>query len=93
MTLFSKRNLLYTDYTWSNYPPNDARVSGKPDGTSFNKGEGNEVVYLVNKMMTLLDYRFTTSGNKMEKLIHDELPGDFTTQEQVFAWVRGQMGV
>ncbi len=91
MVLFSRRNLFYADYTWSNYPPNDPRVSGKPDHTGFNKSEGNEVVYIVNKMMALLDYRFTNTGNKMEKLIHDKMPPEIDTQEKVHEWVKGNL--
>jgi len=88
MVLFSRRNLLYSDYKWSLYPHNDPRVNGKPDKTSFSKYEGNEVVYLINRLMILWDYRFANTGNKMEKLIHDKLPDDVLLQEDVQKWVK-----
>ena len=88
MILFSRRNLFYTDYKWSNYTPNDPHVNGRPDETPFNKEEGNEMVYLINKLMALWDYRFTNTGNKMEKLIHDKMPVDISTQEQVQQWLK-----
>lgn len=88
MVLFSRRNLFYSDYKWSIYTPNDPRVNGKPDSTPFSKEEGNEMVYLINRLMVLWDYRFANTGNKMEKLIHDKLPGTVTSQEGVQQWLK-----
>jgi len=88
MILFSRRNLHYSDYKWSVYPHNDPRVNGKPDGTVFDRAEGNEMVYLVNKLMMLWDYRFANTGNKIEKLIHDKLPAEVTAQDDVQNWIK-----
>jgi len=88
MILFSRRNLHYSDYKWTSYASNDPRINGRPDDTPFNKEEGNEVVYLVNKLMTVWDYRFSNTGNKMEKLIHDKLPEQITKQEEVQRWIK-----
>jgi hypothetical protein len=71
--------------------PNDPRTNGRPDETIFTKEEGNEVVYLINKLMALWDYRFANTGNKMEKLIHDKLPIDITTQEGVQQWLKSNL--
>jgi hypothetical protein len=68
--------------------PNDPRTNGRPDDTPFTKDEGNEVVYLINKLMALWDYRFSNTGNKMEKLIHDKMPADIFTQEEVQQWLK-----
>jgi hypothetical protein len=91
MILFSRRNLHYTDYKWSVYGQNDPHISGKPDATNFTKDEGNEVVYLINKLMILWDYRFANTGNKMEKLIHDTLPSEITTQQEVQDWLKANL--
>lgn len=88
MILFSRRNLHYSDYKWTAYVQNDPRVNGKPDDTLFNKEEGNEVVYLINKLMIFWEYRFANTGNKMEKLIHDKLPDTITKQEEVQNWLK-----
>jgi hypothetical protein len=88
MILFSRRNLHYSDYKWSSYPVNDPHVNGKPDETPFNKEEGNEVIYLINKLMILWDYRFSNTGNKMEKLIHDKLPTNISSQNEVLLWIK-----
>jgi hypothetical protein len=68
--------------------PNDPRTNGRPDETPFTKGEGNEMVYLINKLMMLWDYRFSNTGNKMEKLIHDKMPVEVVTQEEVQQWLK-----
>ena len=91
MILFSRRNLHYSDYKWSVYPANDPHVTGKPDETPFNKEEGNEVIYLINKLMILWDYRFANTGNKMEKLIHDKLPATVITQKEVLTWIKANL--
>ena len=91
MNLFSKKNLHYSDYKWTSYLQHDPRVNGKPDDTLFNKEEGNEVVYLINRLMALWDYRFSNTGNKMEKLIHDELPADISKQEDVQTWLKSHL--
>lgn len=88
MILFSKRNLIYKDYRWAPYTINDPRIYGKPDDTLFNRTEGNEVIYLINKLMVLWDYRFSNTGNKMEKLIHDRLPSGIISQEDVKDWIK-----
>jgi hypothetical protein len=88
MILFSKRNLHYADYKWSTYPHNDPHVYGKPDATAFDKEEGNEMVYLINRLMILWDYRFANTGNKIEKLIHDQLPVEIHAQDEVQNWVK-----
>lgn len=91
MMLFSKSNLIYKDYNWTLYSQNDPRINGRPDSTMFNRNEGNEVVYLINKLMFLWDYRFSNTGNKMEKLIHDWLPSDIKSQEEVKDWIKNNL--
>ena len=71
--------------------PSDPRTNGRPDDTPFSRDEGNEVVYLINKLMALWDYRFSNTGNKMEKLIHDKMPADIFTQEEVQQWLKANL--
>lgn len=88
MVFFFKKNLFYNDYKWTEYSNKDAHVHGKPDDTVFNRKEGYEVLYLINKMMELWDYRLSDSGVKIEKLIHDQLPSEIKTQADVVQWVQ-----
>jgi len=93
MVLFSRKNLCYTDYQWNSFSVNDPRVSGKPDETPFNRLEGAEMVYLVNKLMVLWDYRFVSSGTKMEKLIREKMPEEIIRQKDVFVWLKENLKV
>ncbi|HEY0176850.1 MAG TPA: hypothetical protein VGC08_10755 [Pedobacter sp.] len=88
MVLFTKRNLYYHDYLWAEYLKDDSRISGKPDSTIFNRTEGNQVVYLINKLMILWSYRFSNTGNKMEKLIREKMPEEIQTQKEVQDWLQ-----
>jgi len=39
----------------------------------------------------LWDYRFSNTGNKMEKLIHDKMPVEITSQEDVQQWLKANL--
>ena len=53
MIQLTKQNLYYSDYSWTEYFPNSPKVSGKLDATRFDKYEGNEILYLINKIIEL----------------------------------------
>lgn len=91
MLLFSKRNLLFPDYVWTRYEKNDPRIAGKPDDTVFERSEGNQVVYLINKLMSIWHYRFVNTGNKMERLIRDKMPEELRTQEAAQQWLQDNL--
>jgi hypothetical protein len=91
LILFSTRNLFYKDYKWTSYINLDPRVCGNLDTTLFNALEGNEVVYLINNLMVLWDYRFSNTGNKIERLIHDKLPPEIKSQEDVMNWIQASI--
>ena len=85
--------MCYNDYHWTTFSANDPRVCGKPDETPFNRHEGAEMVYLVNKLMGLWDYRFVSSGNKIEKLIREKMPEEISLQKDVFIWLKDNLKV
>jgi len=91
MMLFSRRNLFYDDYLWTEYPKGHPKVSGRANDTAFDPKEGNEVVYLINTLMNLWSYRFSNTGNKMEKLIRERLPENLRTQEEVRDWLQANL--
>lgn len=87
MDLMSKGDLFYKDYSWTVYGDDDPKVSGPPDSTMFNRKEGYEVLYLINKIAEIHNLKKLDSGLKMEKMIHDKLPGNVRSQENVKAWI------
>ena len=86
MALMKSSDLKYT-YSWTAIPPDDPRVKGKPDSTMFNRHEGYEVLYLINHMADENNFKEKESGYKLERMIHDHLPSDIRSQENVKTWI------
>ena len=87
METFTKSDLMY-EYNWSHYEKDDARISGIPDNTEFNRKEGLEVLYMINFLTDHLAYEVRGFGNKIEKIIHDRLPVEITNQKNTIRWIK-----
>lgn len=87
MGLLAKSDLQYDDYEWTAYGNDDPEVTGKPDSTLLNRKEGYEVLYLINKIAEDNDFKKKESGLKLEEMIHDFLPGNIRSQENVVIWI------
>lgn len=87
MDTFRKADLVYK-YRWSHYAKNDPRISGLPDHTNFNRQEGEEVLYLISTLTDHVAWGVEGFGGKVEKLIHDHLPEDITSQREVMRWIK-----
>lgn len=86
MPLLQRSDLVNT-YSWSVIPPDNPRITGEPDSTLFNRNEGYEVLYLINKLAERWNWKEKKSGLKLERLIRDHLPSDVRSQSNVKAWV------
>ncbi len=88
MIIFNKHNLMFTHYTWTDYAPTSTKTSGKLDTTKFNRNEGNEVLYIINKMISLWDFSKIESCIKMERIIKEKLPITIIKQEDIATWIQ-----
>jgi len=88
MITLSKQDLYYKDYTWTDYAPTSPKISGKIDATRFNRSEGNEVLYLINKITEMWDFSKVESCTKMERIIREKLPVTLLTQEDATTWIQ-----
>lgn len=86
MILLKRSDLKYT-YKWKSIPEDDPRISGDPDTTLFNRNEGLEVLYLINKFLELFDINSIEIGEIVEKLIREEIPGNLRSQIHAFEWL------
>ncbi len=86
--VFKKSDMIFTDYKWTAYPKDDPRVTGEPDKTLFNRHEGYEVIYLINKLATMWSIRTTQECRSLEQLIRNQLPTFIRSQENVKEWIR-----
>jgi hypothetical protein len=68
--------------------PSDSKISGKIDETRFNKNQGMEVLYLINKLVDLWDFSKIESCIKIERCIREKLPPKITKQEEVATWIQ-----
>lgn len=84
--LFNKSDLKYT-YSWTAISGDNPRVRGEPDSTMFNRNEGYEVLYLINKLAEKWEWKQTSSCVKLEKIIKEYLPSDVRSQENVKKWL------
>lgn len=87
MALFNKSDMQYDDYKWTAYPDDDPKITGKPDSTRFNRHEGYEVLYLINKLAQIWEWKQLNSCKKLEKMIREELPSDVIMQDAVKSWL------
>lgn len=87
MTLFKKSDMQYKDYQWTAYPNDNPKVTGKPDSTRFNRHEGYEVLYLINALSEIWEFKNVASCLKMEKIIREKLPSSEVMQTDVKKWI------
>lgn len=86
MDLLLKSDLKFS-YSWVAVSNDNPKFFGKPDNTLFNRNEGYEVLYLINKFAEMYSLHKKSSGIHMEYLIHNYLPSNCRNQEDVCAWV------
>ena len=86
MALISKSDLQY-EYSWTAIEGDNPKVAGKPDSTMFNRNEGYEVLYLINKLAETWNWKKKASCLKLETIIKKHLPSNIRSQENVKKWL------
>ena len=87
MSLLTKSDLKFNDYSWTALGKDDPKVTGIPDSTLFNRHEGYEVLYLINKFAERHDLKNKASGQKAERMLHEYLPSEVRSQIKVMTWL------
>jgi hypothetical protein len=86
MPLLQKSDLQFV-YSWTAIPPDDPKVTGKPDSTFLNRSEGYEVLAFINRLAVTNNWKQKASGLKTERLIKKHLPNDTRSQANVRKWL------
>ena len=86
MEEFKSKHLKY-EYKWTNTNNDDPKITGEPDRTLFNRQEGYEMLYLLNKIKDENPSFGITYLQKIEEEIKENLPGDVRAQRDVINWV------
>jgi len=87
MALLSKSDLIYQDYHWKAYGDDDPHITGSPDDTLFNRHEGYEMLYMINKLAEIWTIHDKAVGRKIELIIREHLPSYIRAQSGVRVWV------
>ena len=88
MSVCKRSEMQYDDYSWTTIPGDDPRITGSLDATMFSRKEGFEVLYLINKFMEIHDLKNKETCNKIERMLHDHLPSNTRSQENVKDWLK-----
>lgn len=86
MNFYKRSDMLYS-YSWAADGGDNPRLTGEPDNSLFNRTEGYEVLYLINKFGEATGRTTIAAGNKAERMIKHDLPGDIRTQIGVKNWL------
>jgi len=87
MSLISKADLFYKNYSWTVLSGDNPKITGEPDSTLLNRGEGYEVLYFINKLAKIHDFKLKSSAVKIEKMIREEVPGKLRSQQNIKTWI------
>lgn len=88
MNLISKSNMAYRSYSWKKFEEGDPKITGKLDATSFDKKNGYEMLYILNKLVEIWKLEDRHNIRKIETMIYKFLPEERNKQEEVKNWVR-----
>jgi hypothetical protein len=78
-----QRSDLKSSYSWAAISPDDPRITGKPDSTLLNRGEGYEVLAFLNR-----HFNNKNDALKAERLIQKELPSNIRSHANVLTWLQ-----
>lgn len=90
MSLITKSELKY-DYSWTVLNGDNPKITGVPDSTLFNRNEGYEVLWFINKFAEKHNFKNKESAFKIERMIKSHLPEDIRSQENVVEWIENNM--
>ncbi len=82
---------LENNYSWTRTLKDDLKLSGEPDGSEFDNKEGNEMLYMINKLMKNLNVTRVLDGQKLERML-TLYPANYRTQAHVEKWVIDNWG-
>lgn len=86
MDFYKRSNMLYT-YSWSADGGDNPKLRGEPDDSLFDRTEGYEVLYLINRFGEATGRTTIAAGNKAERMIKNDLPGNIRSQINVKNWL------
>ena len=75
-------------YSWSDNPE-ALLFKGQPTRRSFDRFNGDQVLFIINYYGSLLDVFTPQVGRRIEYEISNQLPLEAKSEISVFNWIRG----
>jgi hypothetical protein len=82
---FLREHLILNHYDWNNP---SALYEGTPTRRSFNRGNGFQVLFLINCCSAFLETFSVKEGQNIETLIGGRLPEEVKSEVSAFHWLR-----
>lgn len=82
---FQKQDLVGTHYTWNKVEPS---FSDQPSRRSFDKNNGDQVLFLINYYASLAGRSSLCEGRIIEQTITRDLPEGTKSEVSAFHWIR-----
>jgi hypothetical protein len=83
---FQKEDLEGAHYDWNDDKQN--LFTGRPSRRSFDRFNGNQVLFLINFYGSLTENFTIQEGKSIEKGIHCDLPLEAKSEISVFNWIK-----
>lgn len=82
---FQKRDLVHTHYRWAN---GEHIFKGQPSRRSFDKNNGDQVLFIINFYASLDDQFTLHEGKAIEQKIYSDMPEAAKSEISVYNWLR-----
>lgn len=86
MSLLERSDLKFK-YSWTTIHGDNPKITGIPDSTLLNRGEGYEVLAFINRFSVTNKFQHKKSGLKVERLIKENLPSNMRSHAHVRQWL------
>ena len=86
--MYTKADMVYAhEYDWHPSGMTDPRIASALESLPINRAEGNEVLTVINQVLTETGANALTAGPHFEKLLIDHLPDQNWSRKQVVEWL------
>ncbi|HEY4196253.1 MAG TPA: hypothetical protein VGM63_12005 [Mucilaginibacter sp.] len=87
---YKQSEMIYSDYKWTARADHDnPKIIGGQDHSELNRTEGYEMLYFINSLAKTWNWTepFTSSAQKLEKIIRTEVPASIRTHYGIKEWI------
>jgi hypothetical protein len=87
MALYSQKDMVFKDYSWTVFSNDNPKITGEPDNTLLNRKEGYEILYFINKFISIHEINDIETCHKIEIMIRKFIPTNIHSQKTIQIWI------